>query len=63
MLVILCQRLAFAEQSERVFFFALADVFNGEHVADVADLDADFRELFLEEKKGRKLVRVMTVIK
>ena len=51
MLVILCQRLAFAEERECVFFFALADVFHGEHVADVADLDADFRELFLEERR------------
>ena len=55
MLVVFGERFAFAEQSECVFFFAHADVLHGEHVADVADLDADFGELFFFwEKKGEE---------
>ena len=51
MLVILRQLLALAEKLERILVFALSYVLDSEHVADVADLNTDLRELYQPDIK------------
>ena len=50
MFVILRQCLSLAEKLERVLVFALSYVLDCEHVADVANLNTDLRELFQRHK-------------
>ena len=50
MFVILRQCLSLAEELERILVFALSYVLDGEHVADVANLNTDLRELYQRHK-------------
>ena len=50
MFVILCQCLTLTEKLKCILVFALSNVLDCEHVADVANLNTDLRELYQRHK-------------
>ena len=52
MFIILRQCLSLAEKLECFLVFAVSYVLDGEHVADVANLNTDLRELYQRHKIG-----------